>query len=317
MRDDSSPNVSDQDVGPVPPPPPPPPPAPSEDTQPIPQSRASGSSRATEQLSSNATEPQQVPPQSAAPAYPQQYQQSTQQPAPQQYRYAPSAAAPRPPDQFGFGAAVKNQWTVAKLILSGHVPEAFSLATSNRFHWVVTLGALVVAGAMIAPLSVWHGATASRGFLNELYYGLGSVVDIYGQNVGIYFRLFMVGLITLMVAIVVRALLLKALFALRGVSVPVTGTLTILAVALQWTALLVTVGFVLMLIPSPRFAVLITVVGSILLSLTAFMAELLTYIGVNRAARFERSIVVPYTLSVAATGVILAIVYALLLYLFV
>ncbi len=198
----------------------------------------------------------------------------------------------------GFIAAAAAQWTIFRRILSGQLLEAFRIAETARHAWLVTvIGTLTALGLTMGVL-----AGQSLKFLNSIF-GFISKLDAGG-----FLQTFFLVAISCAIAIFIRILAIKLTLNLRHVPASYMAAGRIYAVAINPLCLLAVLVLILVIIPTPVTIGLGGLLVGLLAPMFLFMAEIMIYVGMNRVAPVDRSLLVPHTLMTGVSAVVTLLV---------
>lgn len=296
---------------------------PNPQENPAQQTAASGApvAPATDQAAPAQSQPEEIyaqynPQPAAAPAagyaVPAQapYQGVAEQPYAHQ-QVAPAAPA-APAEKSPIVVGTIAQWTVLTQILRGKTIQAFHIAHTAPKFWLAHVLVFAAVIGLFYATTVARVNAAATGFaddiIDELSSGLlsssgYSTSDYFGLDFSAWFQLFLFAALLYAAYFFIRALGVWLVFSVRRQSVPFSVAANTVASSYTGQLILTAALFVLVLVPSAGFVALITVVATILYSLLSYMSELLIYTGINRAAPFAKSPLVPHTLLTAASMV--------------
>ncbi|MCM3907950.1 hypothetical protein [Trueperella bernardiae] len=225
---------------------------------------------------------------------------------------APASSAPaNPADSIGgvFGA----MWSVIKLILGGRLLEAIKLGESYRYYWHVAMGIFVFVGALI-PAGV--GVAALKGIVNFVNtysrYGFGYSGPSVGDLLGTGLKLWLFGAVVLAALVFAFTCALYFTLKMRGVTVPFGQVATLWSVSATPAIFMMVIGAFLVIIPTTVTFFLGFLVLSIGVGLAGNMAFIANYVGLNRIARAEKSMLVPYVLFCGLAAVVVMLIFLIL-----
>jgi hypothetical protein len=217
----------------------------------------------------------------------------------------------------GILVALLGQWAAFRMILRGYPLEALELPGRIPRFWMVSFLAAALIFGLSAATTVTRIVSSVSNTVAGIFSPFGGARSSYmSLSVGQWFGIVLVGMIFAGAAFILRATTLRWLFAVRRNPQSYSVGANILAVAYSGHMVVYLAAFVLMFVPGAVFGSVVVVVGGALLALLNFAAELLIYVGVNRVARFEKSVLVPHVLFSAAWLVLVAVVYGILFAMF-
>ncbi|RTE49189.1 hypothetical protein [Actinobaculum sp. 352] len=198
----------------------------------------------------------------------------------------------------GFIAAAAAQWTIFQRIFSGQLLEAFKTVESVRHTWLVTIiGTLVASGLGAGVL-----AGQSLKFLNSIFSFISRL------DAGGFIQTFFLVAIVFAIAMFIRILAIKFALNLRHVPVSYAAAGRIYGVAVNPLFLLTVLVLILVIIPTPVTIGLGGLLTALFFPMFLFMAEIMIYIGMNRVAPVNRSLLVPHTLMTGVSAVVTMLV---------
>ncbi|MDY5403733.1 MAG: hypothetical protein SPG34_05290 [Trueperella sp.] len=217
-------------------------------------------------------------------------------------------AAPANPTE-SVGGAFPAMWAVCKLILSGRLVEAFKVAEAYKHYWHVALALFVFFGALIPA-----GATAAS--LN----GIGSIFRSYGVRgfdsgdvFGVAAEIFFFGVVVFAAAVFCHIAAMYFTLKIRGVAVPFGRVASVWTVSTTPTIFMLALSAILFIIPTVVTVFLGAVVLVIGVALTAYAANIANYVGVNRIAQVDKSMLVPFTVFNGLAAVVTVLVVIIFL----
>lgn len=232
-----------------------------------------------------------------AAAYPQQ---TGAIPYPQQ---APSAQA----NISGFFSTLLDQ---LKQIWRGTAAQHICTPASPK-HGLLTLGIYTLELALLFSLLIGRSlgfADLASGISRS--FGGGSVYFVV--SFGTWFSLFVLFIIGFAAILALRVACLHIVFTTRKASTNFLSLAGIYSYALTPAIFLMPIIILFILMPSPALNIVFLPIFCFISTMCAFLAEILTYVGINRAGRFQKSPLVPYVASFALWNVILGIISLIL-----
>lgn len=194
-------------------------------------------------------------------------------------------------------------WAVCKLILKGRLVDAFQLGETYRHYWKVVLGIFVVFGAFIPTGAV----VASLNGLERVFGSLFDSGDVFATSVKFFFFGLVVFAVTALCFIAGMYFTLK----LRGVTVPFGRVVTVWTVSATPAILLLVLSAVFLIIPTIVTVTLGLIILGVGVMVAGYAANTANYVGLNRIAQTDKSMLVPFTLfNVLATVVTTLVVGA-------
>ncbi len=204
-------------------------------------------------------------------------------------------------------------WSVIKLILGGRLLEAIKLGESYRYYWHVAMGIFVFVGALI-PAGV--GVAALKGIVNFVNtysrYGFGYSGPSVGDLLGTGLKLWLFGAVVLAALVFAFTCALYFTLKMRGVTVPFGQVATLWSVSATPAIFMMVIGAFLVIIPTTVTFFLGFLVLSIGVGLAGNMAFIANYVGLNRIARAEKSMLVPYVLFCGLAAVVVMLIFLIL-----
>lgn len=217
-------------------------------------------------------------------------------------------AAPANPTE-SVGGAFPAMWAVCKLILSGRLVEAFKVGEAYKHYWHVALALFVFFGALIPA-----GATAAS--LN----GIGSIFSSYGFRgfnsgdvFGVAAEIFFFGVVVVAVGVFCHITAMYFTLKIRGVAVPFGRVASVWTVSATPIIFMLALSAILFIIPTVVTVFLGAVVLVIGVALTAYAANIANYVGVNRIAQVDKSMLVPFTVFNGLAAVVTVLVVIIFL----
>lgn len=219
------------------------------------------------------------------------------QPAPAYVPAAPTEpiavpAAPAKPTET-VGGAFTALWAALVLFFKGKLVDAFNLGETYRHYWHVAVGVFLG----LTGLVYFSVAVATVNGANDAFGRVfGSAFRAAGSPFSAGLQAFFIGAI--LAAIFVFARIAGMFFTLkvRGLNVPFGRVATVWAVAATPWIFMLVISAVVGILPSYTTFLLATIISMIGIPMTIFMAELSFYVGLNRIAPVEKSLLVPHTL---------------------
>ena len=217
-----------------------------------------------------------------------------------------AALAPAAETGAGVLGAVAALWVSLGSIWKGRSVEAFHLGSSTKNFWVV--GFLIyslILGLLTATMVARSIGSADEflGSMSSSLIGYNSR-GTFGLSAGNWISLLLVGLVLGFIAFVLRALCLKWTFAVRGVPQSLGAASNIITTSYSVQMTVLVAATVLLMIPSAAISGLVLLLVGLVSVPLALITEVLIYIGLNRTARFEKSVLIPHALF---TGVWIAL----------
>lgn len=218
----------------------------------------------------------------------------------------------------GIVAALNAQRLALGHIWKGNPVQAFRLATATKHFWLVTFGVYsVLVGLLMASLTA-RSVSAVDGFVGSITSSLTgySTSGMIELSFGRWFSIFLTGLVIGFVAFTLRTLCVKWSFAVRGVSQTFGTAGNVVATAYLAQLAVLLVATVLFLVPS----MIVTSIVMLVVALIGFplflVTEILIYIGINRTARFTKSVLIPHAIFTGLWVVMTVIAYFIMFSLF-
>lgn len=203
------------------------------------------------------------------------------------------------------GGAFPAMWAVCKLILSGRLVEAFKIGEVYKHYWHVALALFVFFGALIP-------AGAAGASLN----GIASFFDSYGFRVfdsgdvfGVAVETFFFGVVVFAAAVFCHIAAMYFTLKIRGVTVPFGRVASVWTVSSTPTTFMLALSAILFIIPTVVTVFLGVLVFLVGVALTAYAANIANYVGVNRIAQVEKSMLVPFTLFNGLAAVVTVLIF--------
>lgn len=203
------------------------------------------------------------------------------------------------------GGAFPAMWAVCKLILSGRLVEAFKVGEAYKHYWHVALALFVFFGALIP-------AGAAGASLN----GIASFFDSYGFRVfdsgdvfGVAVEIFFFGVVVFAAAVFCHIAAMYFTLKIRGVTVPFGRVASVWTVSSTPTTFMLALSAILFIIPTVVTVFLGVLVFLVGVALTAYAANIANYVGVNRIAQVEKSMLVPFTLFNGLAAVVTVLIF--------
>ncbi|MDP9833174.1 hypothetical protein [Trueperella abortisuis] len=203
------------------------------------------------------------------------------------------------------GGAFPAMWAVCKLILSGRLVEAFKVGEAYKHYWHVALALFVFFGALIP-------AGAAGASLN----GIASFFDSYGFRVfdsgdvfGVAVEIFFFGVVVFAAAVFCHIAAMYFTLKIRGVTVPFGRVASVWTVSATPTTFMLALSAILFIIPTVVTVFLGVLVFLVGVALTAYAANIANYVGVNRIAQVEKSMLVPFTLFNGLAAVVTVLIF--------
>lgn len=211
-------------------------------------------------------------------------------------------AAPANPTE-SVGGAFPAMWAVCKLILSGRLVEAFKVGEVYKHYWHVVLALFVFFGALIP-------AGAAAAFLNGIgsfFSRLGFRGFDFGDVFGVAAEIFFFGVVVFAAAVFCHIAAMYFTLKIRGVTVPFGRVASVWTVSSTPITFMLALSAILFIIPTAVTVFLGMLVFGVGVSLTAYAANIANYVGVNRIAQVEKSMLVPFVLFNGLAGVVTAL----------
>lgn len=217
----------------------------------------------------------------------------------------PGPAGP-PPQGAAIMLGIQELLTVLKLLWRSQIVEALQLAVRSKAFWMVTLlGGAVVAGV---TFSIAMGRIAGT-LMSTVSSMLGGGSVYFGLSFGIWFGTLAITIIMVLITLGLRAVALHATFRIAGKPQPMSTSLATVTTAYSMYLPILAVVFLLILIPGYTWMMLVLLLGAFLGTVAGLAAELILYIGINRAADFERSPLRTYVMMTGVWYIVMMIVF--------
>ena len=203
------------------------------------------------------------------------------------------------------GGAFPAMWAVCKLILSGRLVEAFKVGEVYKHYWHVALALFVVFGALI-PAGV---AGASLNGIASFFDSYGFRVFDSGDVFGVAVETFFFGVVVFAAAVFCHIAAMYFTLKIRGVTVPFGRVASVWTVSSTPTTFMLALSAILFIIPTVVTVFLGVLVFLVGVALTAYAANIANYVGVNRIAQVEKSMLVPFTLFNGLAAVVTVLIF--------
>lgn len=175
------------------------------------------------------------------------------------------------------------------------------------------MGIFVFVGALI-PAGV--GVAALKGIVNFVNtysrYGFGYSGPSVGDLLGTGLKLWLFGAVVLAALVFAFTCALYFTLKMRGVTVPFGQVATLWSVSATPAIFMMVIGAFLVIIPTTVTFFLGFLVLSIGVGLAGNMAFIANYVGLNRIARAEKSMLVPYVLFCGLAAVVVMLIFLIL-----
>lgn len=226
---------------------------------------------------------------------PNTWQQPPGQPGPQQ---------PAGPNTFI--TAVNDQVSVLGHLAKSRTVEAFHRAAQAPQLWVVTL----VTGAILTGLLVATMAgRVSGAAVSSLATMFGGGSFYFGVTFGAWFTLFITSVVLVGLVMGLRVVALHLTFQMAGKPQPFRAAMSVTATAYSLHLPILAFMLLLVLIPGRSWIMLVVGLGGFLWLLFGLLAELLIYIGMNRATGFQTSPFRMHAITTAVWMIAVGIIY--------
>lgn len=174
-------------------------------------------------------------------------------------------------------------------------------------HGLLTLGIYTLELALLFSLLIGRGVGLADLFSGlSRSFGGGSVYFVV--SFGTWFSLFLLFIIGFAAILALRIVCLIIVFATRKTSTTFLHLAGIYSYALTPAIFLMPIIILFILIPSATLNIVFLPIFFFISAMCAFLAEILTYVGVNRSGRFRKSPAVPYVSSFALWNLLLGFI---------
>ncbi|WP_353066420.1 DUF6574 domain-containing protein [Arcanobacterium hippocoleae] len=183
---------------------------------------------------------------------------------------------------------------------------------------------LLILGIFAAELALVFSVTIGRGMgladvassLMRSFGGLGAPSVYFVIGFGTWLAIFIVLLLAFAAIIALRVGCNRIVFSMRSADTNFSRLASIYAFSVSPTIALMPVILLFVLLPVAALNFLMMPLFMLIFGICGFLAELLTYIGLNREGKFEKSPLVPfvasYLLWIVLTGILMMIVSAII-----
>ncbi|MDO5721744.1 MAG: hypothetical protein Q4P06_04285 [Actinomycetaceae bacterium] len=270
----------------------------------------------------NYSQPQSpnYPPQPPTPAVPYPGQPAPTQPAGQALVPGQAPGYPVPAGQpaaakttivmpaFDIKSEALALWQAVSAIFRSRPVETLKVAENSRWYvYLMALIAPLLSGLLLATLgSRTVGGVVSFG---ESLTG-GAYKSGYSLPWGAWFSLLFTAFFVTIVLVALRALFIHFTFMVHGAKQPLMRSFQIVTAACAPMVFALGITWLLTLIPSAGLVVVVLVVAWLVLGWLQFVNEMVIYIGINRAARFQRSPVMIHATFSALWAIIAGVLIA-------
>lgn len=200
-----------------------------------------------------------------------------------------------------------------KQIWYGTASQNFHRAAQTKYGFL-TLGVYTFELALLLSVLIGRGFGAADALtsFSRSFGGHRAQSFYFVIGFGTWFGIFLISLIAFAAILALRILTLRIVFATRNKPISFTYLSGLYAQTLSPLIFLLPIVFLFMLLPAPTINALFLPMFLFIFCMCTFLAEILTYILINREGRFEKSPLVPYVASFSLWNVLNTIVLFIL-----
>lgn len=229
----------------------------------------------------------------------------------------PLGSEPAAPQKSAEGPvpALVGQWVALGRILRGRPLEAFAVADSLPKFWLWTFGIASLTVGLFVATTVARVISAGNRAVSSLSYAMTGYrsSSYFGITFGDWLLFVLVGALLASLLYFGRVVALRLVFSVRGTSVPFEKAANIIAVSYTAHTIIGAIAFVLLFLPGVVLPTIVLFTAGALLSFFSFTAELLIYVGLNRAAEFKKSPLIPHALLTWTWAAVMSVLYTVIL----